>query len=116
MVEAAVVIGAVLLLVMGAVQVGLAYHTVQRANATAARAVAAAQASGGNVAAGEEAAAAHLAGAPLNEPSVSVTRSSDVVSATVSASVPRLVPGLSWRITRRAEGQTERFIPEPDRQ
>ena len=116
MVEAAVVISVVLLLVMGAVQVGLAYHTVQRADATAARAVAAAQVTGGSAAAGQQAAADHLAGAPLEDPSVSVTRGAEVVTASVSADVPRLVPGLTWRITRTAEAPTERFIPEPERQ
>jgi hypothetical protein len=51
----------------------------------------------------------------VEDASVTVTRTGDRIRATVTGVAPRLVPGLTWHVTRSAEATRERFVPEPER-
>lgn len=113
--ETAAVMPAVFGLMLFAVQAGLAAHAAQRADGAADRAVAAAQAADGSTLAGEDAAVAYLARAPVEDASVTVTRSGDRIRATVTGVAAQVVPGLTWHVNRSAEATTERFVPEPER-
>lgn len=111
----ALVFPVVMVFVMLAVQAGLYWHAYQRAEAAADRAAAVAARIDGTTASGEAAGYAFLAGAPLDNAAVSVTRGSDQAEATVTATAPTLVMGIRWDVTAHARVEVERFIPEPDR-
>lgn len=112
----AIVSPAVLLLLMVTVQAGVFWHARQRADAAASRAVAAAAREGGSTAAGENAAAQILAGAPLDNASVTVTLSGDVSEVRVTGTAPALIPGFVWQVQAVAVAPIERFVPETERQ
>jgi len=112
----ALVFPVVMVFVMLAVQGGLYWHAYQRAEAAADRAAAVAARIDGTTASGQAAGYAFLAGAPLDNAAVSVTRGRDAVEATVTATAPALVMGIRWDVTAHASVEVERFIPEPDRQ
>ena len=111
----AIVTPAVLVLLMLAVQAGLFWQARQRADAAATRAAAAAAQLDGSSASGEAAAQTFLAGAPLEDAAVTVTRDAEHARATVTGTTPALVPGVVWQVTAVAEAPRERFVPEPDR-
>jgi Flp pilus assembly protein TadG len=112
----AIVTPVVLGLLMLAVQAGLFWHARQRADAAATRAAAAAAQVDGTPAAGEAAAETFLAGAPIDNAAVTVTRDADTARATVSGTAPALVPGVVWQVKATAEAPRERFVAEPERQ
>ena len=114
--ELAVLMPVVIALVLAPFQVGLWWHASQVADAAARDAVDAAQVAGATEADGEAAAMRFLdAAGNLTRPAVSVARSTDTVTVTVTGRAPRLLPGFDWQVTARASGPVERFIPEPDR-
>jgi Flp pilus assembly protein TadG len=113
---AAIVTPAVLVLLMLSVQAGVFWHAHQRADAAATRAAAAAARQGGTTADGHNAANALLAGAPLDNATVTVTLDTDQAEATVAGTAPALVPGVVWQVQVTAEAPVERFISETERQ
>lgn len=112
----AIVMPAVLFLLMLSVQAGVFWHARQRADAAATRAAAAAAREGGTAADGHSAADDFLAGAPLDNATVSVTVDADQAEATVTGTAPALVPGVVWQVHASAAAPVERFIPETERQ
>jgi Flp pilus assembly protein TadG len=114
--ELAVLMPVVIALVLTPIQIGLWWHASQVADAAAREAVDAAQVEGAGEADGREAAERFLTAAGnLNAPTVTVTRTTDVVTVEVVGRAPRLIPGLDWQVTAVAVGPVERFIPEPER-
>ncbi len=114
--ELAVLMPVVIALVLTPIQIGLWWHASQVADAAAREAVDAAQVEGAGEANGREAAERFLTAAGnLNTPTVTVTRTTDLVRVEVVGRAPRLIPGLDWQVTAVAVGPVERFIPEPER-
>ena len=103
----------VLLVILLALHFGMYLHAAQIAEAGAQEAVEAAQ--GERAHAGDGEAAAHaLLGqlGALRAPRVGVERTATVVTVTVAGRAQQVVPGLPVRVTARAEGPVERFVPE----
>jgi Flp pilus assembly protein TadG len=113
--QVAIVMPAVLVLMALVIQAGLWFHARQRAEAAADRAVAAAATAEGSETAGHAAAQAFLAGAPLDDATVTVHRGPEAVEATVTGYAPKLVPGVAWQVTATVRADAERFIAEDDR-
>jgi len=114
--ELAVLMPVVIALVLVPFQVGLWWHARQVADATARQAVDATQVADGTEAGGREAAFRFLdAAGNITDPQVTVTRSVDTVTVTVTGRAPLLIPGFDWEVTAHASGPVERFIPEPER-
>jgi Flp pilus assembly protein TadG len=111
----AILFPAVMVFVMLAVQAGLYWHAIQRAEAAADRAASVAARIDGSEVAGEAAGWAFLDAAPLEGADVSVTRGATQAEATVSGSAPALVMGMKWQVTAHATVELERFVAEPDR-
>jgi Flp pilus assembly protein TadG len=112
----AITFPAVLVLLMMALQAGLYWHAHQRADAAATRAAAAAALEGGTATDGYEAATDFLAGAPLDNATITITLDSDRAEADVTGTAPALVPGVVWQVHANAEAPVERFIGETERQ
>lgn len=111
-VELAVLTPVLLFWMMLIVQFGLWYHAKHVATAAADAAVDTARLPDGTARAGERDATAVLASAGnLRSPSVTVERRRADVVAEVTGAAPQLVPGFSWRVTARASGPVERFVP-----
>jgi Flp pilus assembly protein TadG len=104
-------------LVMFVVQIGLVYHGRSVLSAAAQDALRAAQTEGSGSGDGYQAADRLLAGSDdmLTNRSVSVSRGVDMVTVTISADIPSLVPFWSGGVTATASGPTERFRPEAER-
>ena len=114
--ELAVLMPVVITLVLVPFQVGLWWHAKQVADGAARQAVDAAQVEDGTETDGVDAAVRFLTVAGnITDPQVTVTRTTDTVTAEVTGRAPRLIPGLDWQVTSQAVGPVERFIPEPDR-
>ena len=114
--QLAVVMPALLLLVMLAVQFGLWAHGSQLADAAADAAVSAASVVGGTDEAGRVAAAGLLEQAGnLTDVAVDVVRQDGVVVATVTGVAPQVVPGFRWSVSGRAAAVAEQFLPQADR-
>lgn len=104
----------VVFVIAGVVQAGLYYHGVQRAEAAADRAVTVASLQNGTTDAGRAAAEDFLAGAPVDDATVSVVRTAERTTAQVTGRAPQLIP-ITWRIVAHSEAPTERFVPETER-
>lgn len=114
--ELAVLMPVVIALVLTPIQIGLWWHASQVADAAAREAVEAAQVQGAGEADGRAAAERFLTAAGnLNAPTITLTRTDDIVTAEIAGRAPRLLPGLDWEVTAVAVGPVERFIPEPER-
>ncbi|MBW3642401.1 MAG: pilus assembly protein [Actinobacteria bacterium] len=112
----AVVMPVLMLWIMLIVQYGLWFHAKQVSAAAAAEALDAAQVPAATPADGERAARSFLAQTGnLDDVSVEVDRSVDVVTVRVSGRAPQLVPGAAWGVTSVAEAPVERFVPQPQR-
>lgn len=112
----AVLMPALLVWIMLAVQYGLWFHAKQVAGAAAAEAVTAAKVPSGTSDDGHRAAASFLTQAGnLDELRITVERDALVASAEIAGTAPRLVPGIRWSVTASAESPVERFIPQPER-
>ena len=108
------VMGAVVAVVALVVHVGLLYHVALAVDDAADAALEAAQ---GARPADPAAAARHVVGGDANvaDLTVAVTRGTDTVTVVVTATAPRIAPGLPRQVTRTAVGPVERFIPQPER-
>lgn len=114
--QLAVVMPALLLLVMLAVQFGLWAHASQLADAAADAGVSAASIVGGTDEVGHDAAAGLLAQVGhLSDVAIEVSRADGVVTATVSGVAPQVVPGFRWSVSGRAASVVEQFVPQGDR-
>lgn len=112
----AVLMPALLFWIMLIVQYGLWFHAKQVAGAAASEAVSAAKVAGGTGDDGERAALDFLSqSGNLDDVTVTVDRADQVVRVEITGAAPRLVPGIRWSVTTRAESPVERYIPEPDR-
>ncbi len=112
----AITFPAVLVMLMLSVQAGLYWHAHQRADAAATRAAATAARAGGTATDGHQAATAFLAGAPIDDATVTVTLDDDRAEADVTGTAPALVPGVVWQVNATAEAPVERFIGETERE
>jgi Flp pilus assembly protein TadG len=114
--QLAVLMPALLLLIMLAVQFALWAHATQLADAAADTAAAAAALPTGTVGQGEDAAAALLGQAGnLGDVAITVERGTDRAVATVTGIAPNVVPGFRWSVTGRAAAPLEVFTPESER-
>jgi Flp pilus assembly protein TadG len=114
--ELAILMPALLLLIMLAVQFGLWAHASQLARAAADEAAYTAALPGGSGIAGQTAAAGLLAQAGhLTDIRIDIDRTPDTVVATVAGVAPQVVPGFRWSVSATAAAAPERFIPQGDR-
>jgi Flp pilus assembly protein TadG len=114
--QLAIVLPAVLLLVMLAVQFGLWAHASQLARAAADHAAFTAALPDAPAGAGHAAAAEVLAAAGnLTATTVTVEHGTEVVVATVTGTTPQLVPGARWHVSATAVAPYERFIDQAGR-
>lgn len=114
--QLAVVMPVLLFWIMLIVQYGLWFHAKQVSAAAAAEAVDAAQVSTATAADGERAARSFLAqSGNLDEITVDVERSADLVVVRISGHAPQLVPGISWRVASVSQARVEQFVPQAER-
>lgn len=114
--ELAVVMPLLIALVLVPFQVALWWHARQVADAAAREALDAAQVADATADDGIRAADWFLNTAGnITRPQVTVTRTDQTVTVEVTGRAPRLLPGMDWQVTARAEGPVERFIPEDER-
>ena len=114
--ELAVLMPALLLLIMLAVQFGLWAHASQLARAAADEAAYTAALPGSTDTVGQTAAAGLLAQAGhLTDIRIDINRTDDLVVATVAGVAPQVVPGFRWSVSATAAAAPERFIPQGER-
>ena len=114
--ELAILMPALLLLLMLAVQFGLWAHASQLARAAADEAAYTAALPGASDTAGQAAAAGLLAQAGhLTDIRITVDRQPDLIVATVVGTAPQVVPGFSWQVQASAAAAPERFIEQGER-
>ena len=114
--ELAVLMPALLLLIMLAVQFGLWAHATQLARAAADEAAYTAALPGSSDATGQAAAAGLLAQAGhLTDIRIDIDRTDELVVATVTGAAPQVVPGFRWSVSATAAAAPERFIPQGER-
>jgi Flp pilus assembly protein TadG len=105
-----------MLLILLVVQFGIWADATHAAQATAEQALAAARVQGGSTGAGQQQARqllAHLAGAVLVRPHITVTRTATTATVHITATAERVLPlpGIALPVTVTVTGPTERFIP-----
>jgi Flp pilus assembly protein TadG len=114
--QLAVLMPALLVLLMLAVQFGLWAHASQLARAAADEAAYIAALPDATEQAGRAAAAGLLTQAGnLGAVTITVDRQSDTIVATVTGVAPQVVPGFRWSVSARAAAPVERFIPQGQR-
>ena len=114
--QLAVLMPALLLLIMLAVQFGLWAHATQLARAAANEAAFVAALPEGTDAAGRDAALALLAQAGnLVEVAVTIDRQPELIVVRVAGVAPQVVPGFRWGVAASAAAAPERFIPQHQR-
>ena len=105
--------GALLALVMSVIHFGLVFNAALAVTDAADTVLETAQLAGGAEFSAPDVARAVIGDEQLvRELSVDVIEASGEVIVTVSASAPRIVPGLPTVVSHRAQGPVERFIPE----
>jgi hypothetical protein len=106
----------VLLIILLIVQFGLWQHARQVAVAAAQEGLSAAQVPAGTSASGQARAEAFLAEAGgIREPVVAAQRSELAARVDVRGTAPSVIPGATIQVRGVAQGEVERFIPEPGR-
>jgi Flp pilus assembly protein TadG len=114
--QLAVLMPAILLLIMLAVQFGLWAHGTQLARAAADEAAYIAALPDSTDATGQAAAAALLDQAGnLTDIRITLERQSDLIVATVVGQAPQVVPGFAWQVQASAAAALERFIEQNER-
>ena len=114
--QLAILMPALLLLIMLAVQFGLWAHASQLARAAANEAAYTAALPDTTDQHGRDAAAGLLAQAGhLTEVRVDIDRTGELVVATVTGLAPQVVPGFGWSVAATAAAPVERFIPQGQR-
>ncbi|MYI55731.1 MAG: pilus assembly protein [Acidimicrobiia bacterium] len=105
--------GALLALVMSVIHFGLVFNAALAVTDAADVVLEAAQLAGGSDFSPRELARAVVGDDRLvRDLSVEVVRSAGDMVVTVSATAPRIVPGLPRAVSHRVRGPVERFIPE----
>ncbi|MFC1437991.1 TadE family protein [Streptacidiphilus sp. N1-10] len=115
-VELAMITPLLMLVLLGFVQFALAEYAHHIAQAAAVRALATAREQDSSAAAGRASgqdALAQLAGGVLEQPTVTVTRETQVATVQVSGQVTSLIPGLHLRVTAHDTGPVEKYEPVP---
>jgi Flp pilus assembly protein TadG len=111
--EFAILAPALLLLIFGIIQASLIVHARHVALAAASEGLAVATTLDATAGDGRAAANQLLAraGGPgvLDKTQISITRTRQEATVTVTGSAPRLIPGFHWNITQTATGPVERF-------
>jgi Flp pilus assembly protein TadG len=114
--QLAVLMPALLVLLMLAVQFGLWAHASQLARAAADEAVYIAALPDASEQAGRAAAAGLLTQAGnLTAVQITIDRRPDTVVATVTGVAPQVVPGFRWSVSATAAAPVERFITQGSR-
>lgn len=114
--QLAVVMPALLLVIMLAVQFGLWAHATQLADAAADTAAATAALPDTTIGDGHTAATSLLAQAGnLTDVTVTVDRDEVQVVAVVTGVAPQVVPGIRWSVSAQAAAAREVFIRQGDR-
>ena len=114
--QLAILMPALLLLLMLAVQFGLWAHATQLARAAADEAAYIAALPDSTDTTGQTAAAGLLAQAGhLTDLRIDIDRTPDTVVATVTGVAPQVVPGLQWSVSATATAAQERFIQQGER-
>jgi Flp pilus assembly protein TadG len=114
--QLAILMPALLLLIMLAVQFGLWAHASQLARAAADEAAYIAALPDSTDTAGQQAASSLLAQAGhLTDIRIDIDRTPDTVVATVAGVAPQVVPGFRWTVSATAAAAPERFIPQGER-
>ena len=114
--QLAVVMPALLLLIMLAVQFGLWAHATQIARAAADAAASTAALPDASLDDAQAAATSLLAQAGnLTDPTVTVDRDDTQVAAVVTGTAPQVVPGLRFAVSAESAAPRELFIPQGDR-
>jgi Flp pilus assembly protein TadG len=114
--QLAVLMPALLLLIMLAVQFGLWAHATQLARAAADEAAYIAALPDSTDTAGQIAATGLLAQAGhLADVRIDIDRTPELVVATVTGLAPQVVPGFRWSVAASAAAAPERFIPQGER-
>ena len=109
---------ALIVVIMMVFQVGLFWHAKQSADVAAEEAVEAAQVAAATEADGHAGAATILTQpGNLRDTTVIVARNeaTGIVTVTITARAPSIIPFGSWGITSQAQGSIEQFIPAADR-
>ena len=114
--QLAILMPALLLLIMLAVQFGLWAHASQLARAAADEAAYTAALPDTTIEGARDAAAGLLAQAGhLTDIRIDIDRTPDTVIATVAGVAPQVVPGFRWSVSATAAAAPERFIPQGER-
>jgi Flp pilus assembly protein TadG len=114
--QLAILMPALLLLLMLAVQFGLWAHATQLARAAADEAAYIAALPDSSDTAGQLAATGLLAQAGhLADVRIDIERTPELVVATVTGLAPQVVPGFRWSVAASAAAAPERFIPQGQR-
>ncbi|MGH8983551.1 MAG: TadE/TadG family type IV pilus assembly protein [Acidimicrobiia bacterium] len=111
--ETVILLPAVVLFIMAALQFALYYHSANVATAAAQDAMRAARVERGSVGAGEargHEVLAQAAGSVFDDVGVSVSRGDRSVRVVVTGSVASLIPGVDLRVTRVSQGAIEEFL------
>ena len=114
--QLAILMPALLVLIMLAVQFGLWAHASQLARTAANEAAYLAALPEGSDAAGHAAATELLAQAGnLTDIRIDIDRTPGRIVTTVTGTAPQVVPGFAWQVAATATAAPERFIPQGER-
>ena len=115
-VEAVLTVPVIVLMLLGAVQVGLWWYSRQLAETAAQEAARAARSYAATAAAGQAEGYSYLgkvdgAGTALHNPSIQVTRGAQTVTVTVKGDIVSLVPWVSPTVTITVTSPIEAYVP-----
>lgn len=115
-VEAVLTVPVIVLMILGAVQVGLWWYSRQLAETAAQEAARAARSYAATAAAGQAEGYSYLgkvdgAGTALHNPSIQVTRGAQTVTVTIKGDIVSLVPWVSPTVTITVTSPIEAYVP-----
>jgi Flp pilus assembly protein TadG len=119
-VEAVLTVPVIVLMIVGAVQVGLWWYSRQMAETAAQEAARVARSYNATAAAGQAEGYSYLSkvdggGTALQNPTIQVTRGATTVTVTVKGDVASLVPWVSPTVTITVTSPREAYVPAGDR-
>jgi Flp pilus assembly protein TadG len=115
-VEAVLTVPVIVLMILGAVQVGLWWYSRQLAETAAQEAARAARSYAASAGAGQAEGYSYLSkvdggGAALHNPSIQVTRGPQTVTVTVKGDIVSLMPWVSPTVTITVTSPVETYVP-----
>lgn len=115
-VEAVLTVPVIVLMILGAVQVGLWWYSRQLAETAAQEAARAARSYAASAAAGRAEGYSYLSkvdagGTALRNPSIKVTRGAQTVTVTVTGDIVSLVPWVAQAVTITVTSPIETYVP-----